>query len=66
MLFYDPKQDLSRYRKPPLSLFEDYRNQLWKFPRMNWNKNNQKDRRMSENIRYIEKNRSYTGDRNII
>jgi S-DNA-T family DNA segregation ATPase FtsK/SpoIIIE len=42
MLFYDPKQDLSRYRKPPLSLLEDYRNQLREVSQEELERNNQK------------------------
>ncbi len=42
MLFYDPKQDLSRYRKPPLSLLEDYRNQLREVSQDELERNNQK------------------------
>jgi DNA segregation ATPase FtsK/SpoIIIE, S-DNA-T family len=42
MLFYDPKQDLSRYKKPPLSLLEDYRNQLREVSHEELERNNQK------------------------
>ncbi len=42
MLFYDPKQDLPRYRKPPLSLLEDYRNQLREVSQEELERNNQK------------------------
>ena len=42
MLFYDPKQDLSHYKKPPLDLLEDYRNRITEVPQEELERNNQK------------------------
>ena len=42
MLFYDPKQDLSHYKKPPLDLLEDYRTRITEVPQEELERNNQK------------------------
>jgi S-DNA-T family DNA segregation ATPase FtsK/SpoIIIE len=42
MLFYDPKQDLSRYKKPVLDLLEDYRNRITEVSQDELERNNQK------------------------
>ncbi|HOG25388.1 MAG TPA: DNA translocase FtsK 4TM domain-containing protein [Bacteroidales bacterium] len=42
MHFYDPKQDLSHYKKPPLDLLEDYKNRITEVPQEELERNNQK------------------------
>lgn len=42
MLFYDPKQDLSHYKKPTLDLLEDYRTRITEVPQEELERNNQK------------------------
>ena len=42
MVFYDPKQDLSHYKKPTLDLLEDYKNRITEVPQEELERNNQK------------------------
>ncbi len=42
MLFYDPKQDLSRYKKPSLELLEYYEDRITEVPQEELERNNQK------------------------
>ena len=42
MLFYDPKQDLPRYKKPPLHLLELYEDRITEVSQEELERNNQK------------------------
>jgi S-DNA-T family DNA segregation ATPase FtsK/SpoIIIE len=42
MLFYDPRQDLPRYKKPPLELLEYYKDQITEVPQEELERNNKK------------------------